>query len=233
MLKKWNLALIIGSWLLSIFGTFITRSGVISSVHSSPSRASDILPCVPDRSGWRVSPCTRTGCRCSRRGAARVDGEPRGELPVQQLLFIGSPSRCCGHAVPILSELVQGTKITVGPRSLISQHPARTGVARAHRHRTAHRLASGLGPEPAAPVRRPGTVGVFTALILLVAGMRDLYAVIAMALGGFVLGTVGQEFARGARARHRQYGRAMRWRSAGCWPATAGGTAATSCTRAS
>src|SRR5437870_13431530 len=34
MLKKWNLGLIIGSWLLSIFGTFITRSGVISRVHS-------------------------------------------------------------------------------------------------------------------------------------------------------------------------------------------------------
>src|SRR5438046_10442436 len=34
MLKKWNLSLIIGSCLLSIFGTFITRSGVISSVHS-------------------------------------------------------------------------------------------------------------------------------------------------------------------------------------------------------
>src|SRR5437773_1197768 len=34
MLKKWNLALIIGAWLLSIFGTFITRSGVIASVHS-------------------------------------------------------------------------------------------------------------------------------------------------------------------------------------------------------
>src|SRR6266571_5081963 len=34
MLKKWNLGLIIGAWLLSIFGTFITRSGVIASVHS-------------------------------------------------------------------------------------------------------------------------------------------------------------------------------------------------------
>src|SRR5213596_1162713 len=34
MLKKWNLALVIGAWLLSIFGTFITRSGVIASVHS-------------------------------------------------------------------------------------------------------------------------------------------------------------------------------------------------------
>src|SRR5438093_10573312 len=30
MLKKWNLGLIIGAWLLSIFGTFLTRSGVIA-----------------------------------------------------------------------------------------------------------------------------------------------------------------------------------------------------------
>src|SRR5687767_5048855 len=34
MLKRWNLMLIAGSFLLSIFGTFITRSGVIASVHS-------------------------------------------------------------------------------------------------------------------------------------------------------------------------------------------------------
>src|SRR5206468_5976889 len=34
MLKKWNLALVLGAWLLSIFGTFLTRSGVIASVHS-------------------------------------------------------------------------------------------------------------------------------------------------------------------------------------------------------
>src|SRR5207247_2513490 len=50
----------------------------------------------------------------------------------------------------------------------------------------------------------PGTVGVFTALILLVGGMRDFYALMAIGLGGFVLGTVVQEFARGARDRHRQ-----------------------------
>src|SRR3989441_4956566 len=34
MLKKWNLALVIGSWLLSVMGTFVARPGVISSVHS-------------------------------------------------------------------------------------------------------------------------------------------------------------------------------------------------------
>ena len=34
MLKRWNVGLIVASFLLSIFGTFITRSGVIASVHS-------------------------------------------------------------------------------------------------------------------------------------------------------------------------------------------------------
>ncbi|MFM7756294.1 MAG: heme lyase CcmF/NrfE family subunit, partial [Actinomycetota bacterium] len=34
MLKRWNMSLVIGTFLLSIFGTFITRSGVIASVHS-------------------------------------------------------------------------------------------------------------------------------------------------------------------------------------------------------
>src|SRR5436309_8969875 len=34
MLRKWNVVLVIVSFLLAIFGTFITRSGVIESVHS-------------------------------------------------------------------------------------------------------------------------------------------------------------------------------------------------------
>src|SRR2546430_5968662 len=54
----------------------------------------------------------------------------------------------------------------------------------------------------------PVTVGGFAALVLLVGGMRDFYALMAIALGAFVAATVVQEFARGARARHRQYGEA-------------------------
>src|SRR5438270_11004524 len=34
MLKVWNMALIFATFLLSIFGTFLTRSGVVSSVHA-------------------------------------------------------------------------------------------------------------------------------------------------------------------------------------------------------
>ena len=55
----------------------------------------------------------------------------------------------------------------------------------------------------------PVTVGVFALLILLVGGMRDGWALVAFSLGAFVVGTVVQEFARGARARNRQYGEAL------------------------
>src|SRR6184192_2120956 len=34
MLKKWNVVLVVTTFLLAIFGTFITRSGIIESVHS-------------------------------------------------------------------------------------------------------------------------------------------------------------------------------------------------------
>src|SRR2546423_12680527 len=34
MLKVWNLFLVIASFALSIFGTFLVRSGIINSVHS-------------------------------------------------------------------------------------------------------------------------------------------------------------------------------------------------------
>ena len=48
MLKRWNLGLIIGTFLLSIFGTFITRSGVIASVHSfTQSNVGLLLPGLP------------------------------------------------------------------------------------------------------------------------------------------------------------------------------------------
>jgi len=124
------------------------------------------------------------------------------------LLFVGIAfSVLWGTLFPILSELVQGTKVTVGP-PFFNQVNIPLGLA----------LLGLTGIGPLIAWRRaslpnlqrqfavPVTVGVFTALVLLVGGMRDLYALMAIALGAFVAGTVVQEFARGARARHRQYG---------------------------
>src|SRR5213078_274495 len=206
MLKKWNLALIIGSWLLSIFGTFITRSGVISSVHSfTQSSVGYFFLAFLIISG--VASFALYANRLPLLTAeARLESMVSREASFlfNNLLFIGIAfSVLWGTLFPILSELVQGTKITVGP-PFFNQVNIPLGLA----------LLALTGIGPLIAWRRasipnlqrqfavPGTVGVFTALILLVAGMRDFYALMAMALGGFVAGTVVQEFARGARARH-------------------------------
>src|SRR5213592_2624760 len=210
MLKKWNLALILGSWLLSIFGTFITRSGVISSVHSfTQSRVGYFFL------GFLILAATASFALYATR-LPLLEAEGKLESMVSReasflfnnLLLVGIAfSVLWGTLFPILSELVQGTKVTVGP-PFFNQVNIPLGLA----------LLGLTGIGPLIAWRRaslpnlqrqfavPVTVGVFTGLVLLVAGIRDFYALMAMALGGFVMGTVVQEFARGTGARHRQYG---------------------------
>src|SRR5881397_2076069 len=210
MLKKWNLALVIGSWLLSVMGTFITRSGVISSVHSFTQSPVGYYFLV-----FLILAAAASFTLYARR-LPLLDAEARLESMVSReasflfnnLLLVGIAfSVLWGTLFPILSELVQGTKVTVGP-PFFNQVNIPLGLA----------LLALTGIGPLIAWRRasipnlerqfavPATVGGFTALILLVAGIRDFYALMAIALGAFVTGTVVQEFARGARARHRQYG---------------------------
>jgi len=212
MLKKWNLALIIGSWLLSIFGTFITRSGVISSVHSFTQSNVGYFFLF-----FLIAAAIASFTVYARR-LPLLTAETRLESMVSReasflfnnLLFVGIAfSVLWGTLFPILSELVQGTKVTVGP-PFFNQVNIPLGLA----------LLALTGIGPLIAWRRaslpnlqrqfavPVTVGGFAALVLLVGGMRDLYALMAIALGAFVAATVVQEFARGARARHRQYGEA-------------------------
>ena len=210
MLKKWNLALVIGSWLLSIFGTFITRSGVIASVHSFTQSNVGYFFLV----FLILSAVLSFGLYATR--LPLLDAEAKLESMVSReasflfnnLLFIGIAfSVLWGTLFPILSEWLQGTKVTVGP-PFFNQVNIPLGLALL--------ALTGVGPliawrRASIPnLRRqfaiPATTGLFVLLILLVAGMRDVGALMAFALGGFVTATVVQEFARGARARHRQYG---------------------------
>ncbi|MGH7645649.1 MAG: heme lyase CcmF/NrfE family subunit, partial [Gemmatimonadales bacterium] len=210
MLKKWNLALIVGSWLLSIFGTFITRSGVISSVHSFTQSGVGyfflaFLVVAAVGSFWLYAsrlPLLAADARLE----AMVSREA-GFL-FNNLLLVGIAfSVLWGTLFPILSELVQGTKVTVGP-PFFNQVNVPLGLALLG--------LTGVGPLIAwrraslANVRRqlavPVAVGVLTGLALLVAGMRDLFAWLAITLGAFVLAGVAQEFTRGVGARHRQFG---------------------------
>jgi cytochrome c-type biogenesis protein CcmF len=213
MLKKWNLALIIGAWVLSIFGTFLTRSGVISSVHSftqSPVGYFFLAFLVVTAVASFTLYATRLPLLEAEATLESMVSREAGFL-FNNLLLIGIAfSVLWGTLFPILSEAVRGTKITVGP-PFFNQVNIPLGLALL--------AMTGVGPLIAwrraslANLRRqfavPATSGVFVLLILLVAGMRDVGALMAFSIGGFVLGTVVQEFARGTRARHRQYGEAI------------------------
>src|SRR5213596_855205 len=210
MLKKWNLALIIGAWLLSIFGTFITRSGVIASVHSFTQSSVGYFFLAFLVLAAALSFALYASRLPLLEAEATLESMVSREASFlfNNLLLIGIAfSVLWGTLFPILSEAVKGTKITVGP-PFFNQVNVPLGLA----------LLAMTGVGPLIAWRRasipnlqrqfavPLTTGVFVLLILLVAGVRDLGALMAVSIGGFVLGTVVQEFARGARARHRQYG---------------------------
>src|SRR5438128_2344864 len=118
MLKKWNLALIIGSWLLSIFGTFITRSGVISSVHSFTQSNVGyfflFFLLVAGAASFTLYATRLPLLTAEARLESMVSRE--ASFLFNNLLFVGIAfSVLWGTLFTLLPALVQGTKVTVGP----------------------------------------------------------------------------------------------------------------------
>src|SRR5579885_3535492 len=118
MLRKWNVVLVVVSFLLSIFGTFITRSGVIESVHSFAQS-----PVGPWFATFFFLSC---GITIYLVGTRLTDLEARAELEsmvsreaaflYNNLLLVGIACAVLwGTVFPILSEWAKGSKITVGP----------------------------------------------------------------------------------------------------------------------
>jgi cytochrome c-type biogenesis protein CcmF len=210
MLKRWNFGLITGTFLLSIFGTFITRSGVIASVHSFTQSnvgyfflaflvVAAVLSFTLLHTRWGVLEAeVRLESMLSREAAFLFNN----------LLLVGIAfSVLWGTLFPILSELVKGTKITVGPPFFNRVNVplgllllGLTGVGPLIAWRKAS--TANLRRQFIGPVAAGGT----TLVLLFAAGMRDFYALVALALAGFVAGTIGQEFYRGIRARRRMHG---------------------------
>jgi cytochrome c-type biogenesis protein CcmF len=213
MLKRWNLGLIIGTFLLSIFGTFITRSGVIASVHSFTQSnvgyfflaflvVAAILSYTLLHTRWGLLEAeVKLESVVSREAAFLFNN----------LLLVGVAfSVLWGTLFPILSELVRGTKITVGPPFFNRVNVplgllllGLTGVGPLIAWRKAS--TGNLRRQFIAPVAS----GLLVLAGLLASGVRDFHALTALALAGFVAGTVVQEFYRGVRARRRMHGESI------------------------
>ncbi len=205
MLRKWNVVLVVVSFLLAIFGTFITRSGVIESVHSFAQS--------PVGPWFATFFFLATGITIYLVGTRLHDLEAKVELESmvsREAAFLYNNLVLCGIAFavlwgtvfPILSEWVRGTKITVGPPFFNTVNVplgllllALTGIGPLIAWRKAS--VSNLKRQFAAPA----AFGVVVSLLLFALGMRSPYALVAYALCGFVTGTIVQEFYKGVRAR--------------------------------
>ena len=194
MLKRWNFGLIIGTFLLSIFGTFITRSGVIASVHSFTQSnvgyfflaflvVAAVLAFTLLYTRWALLQAEVQLESVVSREAAFL---------FNNLLLVGIAfSVLWGTLFPILSELVRGSKITVGPPFFNRVNfplglllLGLTGIGPL----IAWRKASAANLDGSSLPRWPPGWSRWRSCWL--PGCGDFYAMMAIALAGFVAGTI-------------------------------------------
>ena len=210
MLRKWNVVLVVVTFLLSILGTFITRSGVIESVHSfaqSPVGAwfAGFLILATAVTGYLVA--TRLDDLAAKAELESMVSREAAFL-YNNLLLVGIAfSVLWGTLFPILSEAVRGSKITVGPPFFNAVNIplgllllALTGIGPLIAWRKAS--LSNLRRQFLAPV----IAAIVITLLLLLSGMRSGSALMAYLLAAFVAATIVQEFAKGIGARRSIHG---------------------------
>ncbi|MER3447530.1 MAG: cytochrome C biogenesis protein [Candidatus Dadabacteria bacterium] len=208
MLKKWNMSLIIITFFLAVLGTFITRSGIISSVHSFSQ--SDIGSYFLSFIGlilvfsFGMFILRLDGLKSENRFDSILSRE--SAFLFNNLVFLGAAfSVFLGTIFPIVSEAVRGEKILVGP-PYFNRVNVPMGLI----------LILLMGVGPLISWRRaskenlmknflyPGILGVLTAVVLLFLGIREVAALISFGLCAFVGATIFTEFYRGARVRAKR-----------------------------
>ena len=209
MLKIWNVALVLTTYCLAIFGTFLTRSGLVTSVHTFSESAVGkyflpflgvLLVAAFGLLGWRFEKL---------RSKRHLDSIASREAMFlfNNLFFVAIAFTVLwGTLYPVLVEALSGKKISVGPaffNSVIIPMGiallALTGIGPL----VAWRRATGLSlrRQFAAPL----TVGAAVVVSLAARGIRSAGAMFALGLSAFVATSTISEFARGARA-HRAPG---------------------------
>ncbi|MGH3132035.1 MAG: heme lyase CcmF/NrfE family subunit, partial [Gaiellaceae bacterium] len=219
MLKVWNMLLVVLAFGLSLFGTFLTRSGIVSSIHSFTQ--SSIGPwflffiCLVTAFSlalvFRRLPLLRTRTRLESLVSREATFLYNNLLLVALCLTI-----LWGVLFPILSEVVRGERVTVGP-------PYYNFFLRSFGLPLL--LLMGIGPLVAwrrASLRSVGRTFLWPFGIALACGAgllavgagSSVPGLVAYTFAAFVLASIGLEFVRGTRAR-----RAL---GAGSWPAAFG-----------
>jgi len=208
MLKIWNMILIILTFTLCIFGTFLTRSGVMSSVHSFTASGLGplffgfvILILIVS---YGLLYVRRHHFQTEKRLESFTSRES-GFLFNNVIFVVMCFAVFWGTIFPVISEAVRGTKITVGapffnqiniPIGLVLLFLTGVGPLLAWRNTSKESLIKNF--------TLPLIVAFLSAGVLLALNVRG-NAIMTLALSSFVFTTIAIEFWRGIRARTRKF----------------------------
>ena len=205
MLRKWNVVLVVTSFLLAIFGTTLTRSGLIESIHSfaQSSVGSWFLTFFILSTGVTIYLVTTRLRDLEAKAELESMVSREAAFLYNNLVLLGIAfSVLWGTLFPVISEFVRGAKISVGPPFFNTVNIplgllllALTGIGPLIAWRKAS--TSNLERQFAIPV----FTGLLAGSLLIALGMRNGHALVAYALCAFVTGTIGQEFYKGIGAR--------------------------------
>jgi len=188
MLRVWNLSLLCATFALTILGTFLTRSGVLESVHAFSNSSIGgwilgffalIVVVVIGLIGWR-------GDRLRSPGTIDSPVSREGAFLVNNLLFAGFAFVVLlGTVFPLVTEALQDDRITVG-RPYFDRMSAPIAVS----------LLFLMAVAPVLPWRKaavetlrdrmqwPFTFAVLVTVALVASGLRGWLALLAFFLGG-------------------------------------------------
>ena len=207
MLKLWNLTLIILTFGLTLFGTFLTRSGIIGSVHSFTQGSIGVfflaflalaLLGAFSLLAWRTDHL---------RGQGELDSAiSRESIFLLNNLFLLAATFTVffGTVFPLLSEAARGVKVSVGapffnlvniPIFLALLFLMGVGPLIAWRRASAENLKRNF--------LKPVLAGIVAAAVLRLFGVGNVLVLTAMALVVFVAGTITLDYVRAVRARRR------------------------------
>jgi cytochrome c-type biogenesis protein CcmF len=208
MLKLWNASLILATGTLAIVGTFLVRSGILSSIHAFVSDPTlnisfvVLIAVMVIGSIWLV---------IWRRESLRTDAHLDSLISREAVFLFQNLVLVALTAVifwvtffPLISEAVTGTEVSVGPPAfrpfviplaLIVVVLSGVGPIIAWRRVTVSKLRRSFALPVAA------TLVMLVALLLVPGVDSHLFAFMMFCAGTFVVTAVVQEFVRGVRAR--------------------------------
>lgn len=210
LLRVWNLSLIVATFLLTIFGTFLTRSGIVASVHAFAEGEigywflSFIAICLV------FSLALLLGRSAALRSTGRLGGVASRETVFlfNNLLFtVFTFTVLLGTVYPLVAEAMRGVKVSVGA-PFFNRMTLPLIVA----------LLFLLGVGPTLPWRAasrdelrerflvPALAGLAALTVALTFRTRNPYALAAFTFAGWAAAANLGEFWRGTRARMRAHG---------------------------